>query len=287
MADNVFNDNDIYVAKELFAKKDIACAPILQMNDRYHTHDYWEIFFFVSGNATHYFNGTVGELSPRELFILRPGDKHLIKMHATGEQYLHWDIYITDKTMQETANFLTPDGSLYENLKNGRIPLFFKLERSSFDMFLTLLSRRQDSNEEILLKTIVSHILAMPSLSHDDALPEAPSYIKKLYNFIRANCTDKETIKQYINDIGYCSEHIGRQFKKYTGLSIRDHIVNCKLDYSKILLRATENTITIISSALGFSCDASFIASFKQKFGITPAKWRKSLQTEFSKSSVK
>ena len=278
MQNKVFNDNDLYIAKEIFAKKDIACAPILQMNDRYHTHDYWEIFFFVSGNATHYFNGTINELSPRELFILRPGDKHLIKMHPTSEQYLHWDIYLTDKTMQEIASFLSPDGSLYANLSNANIPLTFKLERSSFDLFLTLLSRRQDRNEEMLLKTLVSHILTLPFLSLNDTLAQAPIYIKKLYHFVQAHCTDREAIRKYLENIGYCNEHISRQFKKHTGISIREHVVNCKLDYAKILLRATENTITIISSTLGFSCDATFIASFKQKFGITPAKWRNALQ---------
>ncbi len=278
MLDKVFNDNDLYVAKEIFAKKDIACAPILQINDRYHTHDYWEIFFFVSGNATHYFNGAINELSPRDLIILRPGDKHLVKMRPTGEQYLHWDIYLTDKTMREIARFLTPDDSLYERLTKGDVPLSFKLERISFDLFLTLLARRRDGNEEILLKTIVSNILTLPFLLQGDTLTQAPAYVKKLYRFIQAHCADKEEIKKYLETIGYCPEHISRQFKKHVGISIREHIVNCKLDYSKILLRATENTITIISSALGFSCDASFIASFKQKFGVTPAKWRKTLR---------
>ncbi len=278
MLDKVFNDNDLCVAKEILAKKDISCAPKLKTSARYHTHDYWEIFFLASGRATHYFNETIDDLSPRELFILRPGDRHRVSMHSSNEQYLHWDIYLKDETMHEIANLLVPDGTLYENLRSGKLTLSFKLEQSSFDLFLVLLSRRQDNNEEMLLKSIVAHILTLPFLSHDDTFAQAPSYIRKLYRFIQSHCTDKEAIKEYLENIGYCSEHVSRQFKKYTGLSMRDHIVNCKLDYSKILLRGTENTITIISSTLGFSCDASFIASFKQKFGITPSKWRKSLQ---------
>nr|WP_262895552.1 helix-turn-helix transcriptional regulator [Galbibacter mesophilus] len=63
-------------------------------------------------------------------------------------------------------------------------------------------------------------------------------------------------------------------FKKETGESIRQYIINYKLMLVKYRLRNTNYTISEIGYELGFTDESHLTKSFKKHFGKTPKQYR-------------
>lgn len=69
--------------------------------------------------------------------------------------------------------------------------------------------------------------------------------------------------------------HFNRVFKEIVGESLHAYIKRVKLEHSaNLLLFNPDATVTSIFQEVGFSSNASFTQAFKERFGVTPTKWR-------------
>ena len=69
--------------------------------------------------------------------------------------------------------------------------------------------------------------------------------------------------------------HFNRVFKEIVGESVHAYIKRVKLEHSaNLLLFNPDATVTSIFQEVGFSSNASFTQAFKERFGVTPTKWR-------------
>ncbi len=279
MKNTRFSSNvSVYSRTKLFPNSEIEARAMTDEGGPAHTHDYWEMFFFVAGDATHVINGEVRSLKANDLYLLRPEEPHRIdRITPVNEYYLYWNIFISVEEMQRLCSIFNERQDTYQTLLNSTTPLFLHLEKSEMSFFLKLLSFAPKSYYQTVVMNVLCLLLhpTYANLSLD-----CPSYVRSLYEFINKNCTDREAIHNYLSNMHYSREHISRQFKKYFNKSIRDYIIECKLEYSKSLLLSENNTITNIAAFLDFSCDANFITSFKQYFGITPNRWRKNAKKQ-------
>ena len=64
-------------------------------------------------------------------------------------------------------------------------------------------------------------------------------------------------------------------FKKETGVSFSNYLLNVRLEKSKELLRKGNIRIYEIAYSVGFNNDQYFNRVFKDKYGITPLMYRK------------
>ncbi len=261
--------------EQILGNKSINATAVMDKGGYYHTHDYWELFFMVSGDAIHHLNGTQTKISSRDLFLLRPGDKHCLqRITPPGEYYLYWDIYMSEDVIRQLCDMIDTEANFFQSLKDAPAAPHLHLDKSELSFFVKLIS--SNTHQKDYYTTIVYNALGLLlHPSQNNSFADFPNHIRALHNYISENFLDKDAIQTYIQNLGYCQKHISRQYKKYFNKTMRDYIIECKLEYSKILLRSADNTITDIASLLGFSCDAAFITSFKNTFGFTPHKWRK------------
>lgn len=77
-------------------------------------------------------------------------------------------------------------------------------------------------------------------------------------------------------EFGYSESYLCRKFKQVTGLSPMVYIRLLRLESSKNLLKETNADIASIAVACGFSETGYFQKSFKELYGISPIKYRKS-----------
>lgn len=100
-------------------------------------------------------------------------------------------------------------------------------------------------------------------------LDEVLNYIKNNY---KKNLSNSEIAER----VGYHSYYLNRLIKLYTGTTLRQYLINCRLDAAKKLLRATEMSVEEIAAECGFKNLTHFSDSFKNKTGTTAAEYRKS-----------
>ena len=88
-----------------------------------------------------------------------------------------------------------------------------------------------------------------------------------------ANAPDPATIARRMN---LSLRILELAFKQIQGHSITTEILSQRLLLAKRLLKTSRLSIGEIASNCGFANHASFLASFRRRFGLTPREWRKS-----------
>ena len=77
------------------------------------------------------------------------------------------------------------------------------------------------------------------------------------------------------DQVNLSSEYFSRQFKKETGLSIKDYIIQAKVDAAKDLLARSDIPVSLIALEMGYDNFSHFTQIFKKICGVTPSDYRK------------
>nr|WP_314836090.1 substrate-binding domain-containing protein [uncultured Flavobacterium sp.] len=100
-------------------------------------------------------------------------------------------------------------------------------------------------------------------------------FLKKLNELIGKNIENSSyTVEDLARDLAISRVQLYRKVKAILGISISDHINNIRLDKSKELLKKSNQTISEVAYAVGFSSPNYFSTSFKNKFGISPTEFK-------------
>ncbi|MBQ8432369.1 MAG: helix-turn-helix domain-containing protein [Clostridia bacterium] len=96
--------------------------------------------------------------------------------------------------------------------------------------------------------------------------------------YLREHFSEQITLEHLGTLTGYVPLHVLRIFKAETGETPHDYLCNLRMTYARNLLLNTDGTISEVASKCGFQSSSHFQTLFKQKFGITPGKYRKSAE---------
>ena len=102
--------------------------------------------------------------------------------------------------------------------------------------------------------------------------------VKTIADFIHQHFYQKLYIKDIAESLSLSSEYIERLFKKHTGLTIGQYLLNVRLNQAKILLNGSDRAIFEIASLTGFNSQSYFVKTFKDKYKITPKAYRSKIE---------
>ncbi|UWP61223.1 AraC family transcriptional regulator [Ruminococcus gauvreauii] len=104
---------------------------------------------------------------------------------------------------------------------------------------------------------------------------EESNPIQKTLQYIHTHISDQLTLKELSGIAHLSTYYYSRLFKKETGLSPVNYILNLRISQAKILLVTTDKSIKEIAYALGYAHGASFTSAFTEKTGCSPRQYRK------------
>ncbi len=96
----------------------------------------------------------------------------------------------------------------------------------------------------------------------------------EVVDYIDNHFADNITIPFLAQRFGYDNSYFCRKFKAQTGLTCVEYINALRLDQAAIMLKGTKAPISEIAITCGFSDANYFSRCFKEKYGISPSKWR-------------
>ena len=74
---------------------------------------------------------------------------------------------------------------------------------------------------------------------------------------------------------GYNAAYFSTMFKKETGITISEYIVQTRMEKAKELLRFTNMSVASICEQVGYADVKSFTRNFKKSTGMKPSEYRK------------
>jgi len=102
------------------------------------------------------------------------------------------------------------------------------------------------------------------------------TFLRKLNELIASNIDSSiYTVEDLAKDLNISRVQLYRKVKAILGISVSDHINNIRLDKSKELLLNSNQNISEIAYAVGFSSPNYFSTTFKNKFGVSPKEFKK------------
>ncbi|MDD3766075.1 MAG: AraC family transcriptional regulator [Eubacteriales bacterium] len=110
-------------------------------------------------------------------------------------------------------------------------------------------------------------------------LPEEKSDLKKEYvsnaiNFIKSNYMKDISIGLITKEIGLDRSYFYEIFKKQTGISPKQFLIDYRIEAACKLLRQTNYKISDIARSVGYEDEFMFSRMFSKRKGISPLKYR-------------
>ena len=186
------------------------------------------------------------------------------------------NIFVDERTMFECCNFLK-EGS-YDDLLNLEFPPAFHLSPPSVIYFAeitsSLMKEKKTEKMDSIHKALVCDFLALYRIRKS-----ANAVFPKWINALLRKLEDKDflslSVEKMVRTTNYSHGYVNREFKKYLGCSIKQYIIRKRLGVATVLLTTTDQSVEEISDHLNFSTVSNFINTFKKRYHITPAKYRK------------
>lgn len=98
--------------------------------------------------------------------------------------------------------------------------------------------------------------------------------IQESCDYIRANVTKPITVDDIAGAVGYSPYYFTKKFYKETGVRVTDYVKQARVEYAKIALLTTRQSIQDISDLLQFGNKNYFSQVFREIVGVPPATYR-------------
>ena len=255
--------------------------------DDFHFHDPYEIYLSLSNGVIYYIEGCVYHVKKGDLFIFNNMDLH--KTEVTPD--LEYERYIIT-FMPEFIEVMSTDSTdLLECFINRSQNFSYCVHLSEeqlqqlTDLFEKAIYYNQNPayGADIQIKITLAQILLLVNSFYQApttmiASKSSITYkrIKPVIQYISQNL-EKNLSLDHLSEKFFISKyHLGYLFKKVTGFTINEYIINRRIIKARELLQKDLN-VSKVGELVGYCNVSHFIRTFKKLVGTTPKQYAKKL----------
>jgi len=231
-----------------------------------HTHNMYELLYFVSGNATFVIEDRRYKLKKGDLLLIRPMKYHFIQIDAS-EDYERYDILFDERVLDITNTHLVGDGVDVINISSNSIAeaLFKKL-----DYYSSKLAEESFYQVTLLLIKELFFNLSIKDERHAHDMEGANPIISDALKYINDNLFTLKNISEISEHLFITESYLFRLFKQELKKSPRKYIKDKRLLAAQSLIQMGEKP-TEIFERCGFGDYSSFYRNYKDYFGYPPS----------------
>lgn len=234
------------------------CAPDFHTGPT--SRQYYLLHFIFKGSGAFTVNDKEYRLSKGQIFILHPYE--ITKYRADPDDPWHY-CWIGFETTLDIP--LLKDNYLLDFPKAEHI---FRALKDS-DMI--------DREKEYYICGKIFELFSMLQ-QKPYSKSKASEYIIKAKNYIDTNYVNPITIEQLANDLNINRSYFSTAFRKHLGRSPQQYLVDVRLDKAAELIANYGYSISAAAMSSGYTDIFNFSKMFKQKFGVSPTAYAKSIK---------
>lgn len=221
-------------------------------------------------------------------FMLLPGNiMHTFTMPPNCEE----SALVFDPHMLFLQNYDEVQSEILEALVSGNMPLppIITPEHKCFAKIDSLYSycvehgATTNASHRLMIKAKLLEILAIyhehglisRKEVHSNLKRSKQDKLKELLNYIDSHYAGPITIKDASNRLGVTDQYFCRFFKRVTGMSFTEYLNDLRLRRAAKEIELSNRSISDIAYEHGFENVGYFFKTFKNKFSLTPLKYRK------------
>ncbi|MBR2526856.1 MAG: helix-turn-helix domain-containing protein [Blautia sp.] len=245
----------------------------------FHVHDFYEVFFFISGDVDYIVEGRSYHLQPGDLLLTNSMDIHrpLIRPGKPYERYVLW---VNDRFIQNSAEVGDDLTACFEDANHKQYKLV-RPDPPTRQHLINQCTRILDAQRSTkfgarnLLYGAVNNFVVYLNRAYF-ATPESIRWdvienpvVNGVVAYIDASFTQPLSLEQLEKMFHLTRYHLSRKFKDFTGLSIYQFIMKKRLAHARDLLRSGSSVMEACFDS-GFGDYSNFLKAFKREFQCSP-----------------
>lgn len=151
-------------------------------------------------------------------------------------------------------------------------PVLSKLT-SIYNVFHTGAVVREPLLSKYLNDIITEFMLYLPDRKNTRSYSLAA---EEIITYINEHSAEEISVSDLASRAGLSHYHFIRTFKRETGFTPHEYILNTRIATAQYLLKNTKLTVKDICYQTGFTCESIFCSAFKRRLGMTPTQYRTS-----------
>lgn len=136
---------------------------------------------------------------------------------------------------------------------------------------------KADMPDRQQMDTLIEPLCMMLELAYRKAEETAvaePDFEQQLLQYLRLHHREDITYQELCAHFSCSRSYISHRFRQAAGMSLREYLNQLRLEDARSLLMYSDLNITEISVAAGFQESSYFSRVFKEKFGMSPRRYR-------------
>ncbi len=248
------------------AAKNYTEKPNLDLFKR-HTHDNYEIFCFVSGNAKYFVEGNIYDLKPNDILIIKKSETHALLIN-TPVPYCRYVIHFNATALPESQR-----QSLISALDNKPLGKFNRIPAGEFEKNMwfhyidNIVQADSFDVKQLYLTVLLRELCENISKTEDKNDPATKD--ENLIEYINKNLMFLSSLDEICEHFYISKTHLNRRFKSVTGSSVWDYVIAKRLIVAKDML-ASGWKPNAVSEKCGYLEYSAFYRAYKAQFGVSP-----------------
>ena len=263
-------------------------------NNALHRHNYLEISYVYKGSFCQTIDGEDYVFSAGDIWIMDRGCMHSERLLGYDNFVVFFDIYtdfFDDILLYSIAGSAAGQfiREAIKDSKNKNRFIHFSPQqpdetKSVSDSYFSQLveeKRESSSGSMYIIKGLLMNLFDFISKNYSASLNSEKSsgFKKVLFNEVSAyvydNCADI-SLEKLSSQFSFSKSYFSRLITKQTGLSFMDYLHLVRLEKAINLLSNTRVPVKEVAGMVGYLNQTYFYKLFSDKYGTTPAKYRRS-----------
>ena len=245
-----------------------------------HHHDFFEIYFLLSGDVTYLIESKIVHVMPGDLLLISPRELHQVIIRPEMSVYERYVLWVDPQVLQRLSSHssdlligLDPTRPGYGN------QLRLKPEdRSRVQQLLDLLAGEAGSDaygadllrESLLTQLLVTiNRLVSQQGSWMDEDTRTNRAVTQVMNYVNLHYAEPLSLDMLAEQFYVSKYHLSHEFNRQVGTSVYHYIQKKRLLIARQLLAQGRKPNEVYSSC-GFSDYTGFYRAFKSEYGVSP-----------------
>lgn len=243
-----------------------------------HHHDFYECYFFISGDVTYQIEGKMYYLKPGDIILINTNELHQAIINSKNIAYERIVLWMNKDFLKGLSNSKTDLTQCFESKeKSNVLRTDFETQKNIRLVLNKIISLQQDKGfgYELLYTAYITELVVYinnMAYMEDASLNidiRKSNLIDGIIDYINSHLEEDITIDELAENSYLSKFHLSREFKKHTGTTIHRYIVQKKLILAKELI-LDQMSVMDVYKKCGFGDYSNFFRAFKNEYGVTP-----------------
>lgn len=253
-----------------------------------HFHDFYEICILLDRTAAHIIEGSLYEIQPLDIVLLRPSLLHKTQ-YPKGAPPKR--LMITFAMPRNTPGLDSGYTELF-SIFNKPVPIFRFTEERRKEVLAPINDIFAISQQPSVLQSVMIHSKFVEFLCALHRYSPENGYVREetgstmsrrmyaIASYIHSHYQQDLSLDEVSKRFYVSAHHLSRQFNKVTGFTFTEYVQMTRIRNAQQMLLNSSEKITDIAAQCGFTSFSQFNRIFNKQNGMSPSAYRRSRHSQ-------